>query len=205
MNAHTDNLIPTVRGTEYGGGYLIDRIRVGSQLFALIGAPLALGLSPEMEWNKSYARVDGALSFNDGLANTRALADAGSELAKWALAKDIDGLKDWYIPAVDELEPRYRHFKPTTTPNYCWARSGINLNVEAPTHPYTPEEPKQTDLALFREGGAEALPPKLLWTSTQDASHSAWAWVQLMDTGNQDSCLKNTEFPALLVRRYLIR
>ena len=49
------------------------------------------------------AEVTGATSDHDGLANTIALAAAGSDLCKEALAVEIDGHKDFYIPSRMDL------------------------------------------------------------------------------------------------------
>jgi hypothetical protein len=53
------------------------------------------------EWDKS---VEGADSFFDGRANTRAMAAADCALAKDIQALDIAGLTDWYLPAQGELQ-----------------------------------------------------------------------------------------------------
>lgn len=47
--------------------------------------------------------VTGATSEHDGLANTIALADAGSDLCKEALAIEIDGHKDFHVPSRMDL------------------------------------------------------------------------------------------------------
>jgi hypothetical protein len=47
--------------------------------------------------------VKGAESEYDGLANTEAMATAGSKIAKQALAVRIDGHNDFYIPAHREV------------------------------------------------------------------------------------------------------
>lgn len=46
--------------------------------------------------------VTGATSKSDGMANTRALADAGSDLCKEILELEIDGHRDWYLMAANE-------------------------------------------------------------------------------------------------------
>lgn len=47
--------------------------------------------------------VTGATSDHDGLANTIALAAAGSDLCKEALSVEIDGHKDFYVPSRMDL------------------------------------------------------------------------------------------------------
>ena len=205
MNAPVESTTPTIPGTPYAGGFFVFRILIDAVLHALILAPKAERTLPAARWNRNYDNVPGALSYNDGLANTKAMAEAGSELAKAALAKEIDGHADWYIPAVDELEMVYRHFKPGTEKNYCWARSGINQAAIPPTAPYTPDHPGQTAIEDFRAGGPEAIDVNIYWASTQDAADSYWAWGQDFGDGGQDHWDKGNEFPALLVRREPIR
>jgi len=55
------------------------------------------------------------LSFVDGLANTRAMAAAGSELAQRILDLRIAGRDDWYLPALDETERLYRNLHAMTS------------------------------------------------------------------------------------------
>ena len=47
--------------------------------------------------------VNSATSYHNGQANTRALAEAGSELCKEILALEIDGHSDFYLPSQTEL------------------------------------------------------------------------------------------------------
>lgn len=81
--------IPTILGTAMDGGFYAGRIRIGDQVFALIVAPKADGEHKDAPWNDTYSTVEGAKSYFDGLANTEAMAGAGSELAKW-----VRGLRD---------------------------------------------------------------------------------------------------------------
>jgi hypothetical protein len=179
--------IPVIIGTAMGGGFYAGRIRIGDEVRALIVAPKAEGELQDIAWNGNYYSIEGAQSYNDGLANTIAMAEAeaGSKLGKWARDLRIGGNDDWYIPSLDELEVIYRSLKPTTDENYCYMRSGINLNAVTPTHPYTPEFPLQTQAELFQAGGAEAFDPRWYWTSTQHASDSGSAWYQDFNNGHQ--------------------
>jgi hypothetical protein len=193
--------IPTIIGTFMGGaGYYAGRIHVDGQPFAIIVAPKSVG-EIETVWNDTYKSVDGAKSFNDGLSNTLAMAEAGSKAAKWALGLDIEGVTGWYLPSLDEQEIIYRNLKPTTAENYCYMRSGINLSAITPTAPYTPEFPAQTMAELFKDGGAEAFDPRWYWTSTQDASGSDYAWCQLFGIGGQNYYGKGSKLRARAVRR----
>lgn len=48
--------------------------------------------------------VNGASSYHDGMANTVALAESGSDLCKEILALDIDGHKDFYLMSQTEAQ-----------------------------------------------------------------------------------------------------
>ncbi|MGE0289658.1 MAG: DUF1566 domain-containing protein [Bradyrhizobium sp.] len=188
-------------GEPHEGGYFGGRIRIGDQVFAIIVAPKAEGQHKDCAWNRNTRQVEGALSYCDGLANTRAMAEAGSKLAQWAQGLDIDGYTDWYLPSQDELEVLYRNLKPTTNQNWCYARSGINLNAEPPTPPYSPDLPAQTGAEMFRAGADQAFDETWYWSSTQHVSHSDYAWAQYFDDGNQVSYRKNIKLRARAVRR----
>lgn len=195
--------IPTIIGTALAGGFYVGRIRRGDEVRVLIAAPKAEGQLIDV-WNSTYKRVDGALSFNDGLANTIAMADTGSKLAKKVRDLRIGGFDDWYIPSLDELEIAYRNLKPTTEENYCYMRSGINLNAVTPSAPYTPEFPLQTQAELFQAGGAEAFDPSWYWTSTQYASGSGYAWCQTFGYGYQGYDDETSKGRARALRSFVI-
>jgi hypothetical protein len=203
MNAAI-HLPPSVAATPLEGGFYAGRILVSGILYALIVAPKAEGERKAGAWTKSYDSVPGALSWNDGAANTAAMAEAGSAIAKWAQDARIGGYSDWYIPSADELEICYRAFKPTTDSNSLWSRSGINVSAVPPTYPYTAEFPAQTDNELFRAGGTEAFADEIYWSSTQHASTSGYAWGQDFDYGYQDGWLKDCHVRARAVRRLAI-
>ena len=193
--------ISVIIGTAMDGGFYAGRIMVDGQAFALIVAPKAEGESEEQEWIADYKDVPGAKSYFDGLSNTNAMAEAGSELAQWALTLNIGGHSDWYLPSQDELEIIYRNLKPTTEENSCYARSGINLSAIEPTRPYTPEFPVQTQAELFQEGGSEAFEQEYYWSSTQHASHGDSAWGQNFLYGLQHYWGKDNGTRARAVRR----
>lgn len=102
MKAPAERIILTP-GQPHGGGIFLGNIFAGEQAYRLIKAPNALGALAARAWNKSSKRVDGAVSAFDGLANTRAMLEAGSELAKWATNLRINDRDDWYMPARGEL------------------------------------------------------------------------------------------------------
>lgn len=201
MNAPASPEILPLIGTSMGGGFYAGRIRIDGQLYALIVAPKAEGEHQDTEWIDDYKAVPGACSYNDGLANTEAMAVEGSELARWAKSLTIGGNADWYLPSQDELEVIYRNLKPTACENSCYSRSGINLHSAEPALPYTPDSPAQTQAELFKEGGAEAFDPVWYWSSTQYASDSDCAWGQGFLNGNQDIWYTSDRLRARAVRR----
>jgi len=192
--------IPTILGTAMAGGFYAGRINIDGKPHALIVAPKVEGQHAPSSWIGRGKDVPDAKSYDDGLANTKAMATAGSKLAKWALGLTIGGFDDWYLPSQDELEICYRNLKPTTEENYCYARSGINMSAVEPTRPYTPEFPLQTMAEAFQKGGEEAFDPAWYWSSTQHASDSDYAWGQNFVNGNQDIS-KSYEGRARAVRR----
>jgi hypothetical protein len=196
--------IQTIIGTAMGGGFYAGRIRVGDDIFALIVAPKVEGEHEDAAWNTSAKSIEGALSYFDGHANTIAMAEGGSDLAKWALDLRIGGNDDWYLPSQDELEILYRNLKPTADKNWCYARSGINLSAAIPTYPYTPDFPVQTLAEVFQQGGSEAFEQEWYWSSTQHASYSDCAWSQHFSYGYQDYNRKYDELRARAVRRLAI-
>ena len=199
-----NNEILPIIGTSMGDGFCAGRIRLDDgQVFALIVAPKAEGQKAPSIWIPDYKEVPGALSFNDGLANTKAMAEAGSKLAKWALDLRIAG-HDWYIPSQDELELCYRNLKPTADQNYCSARSGTNLSAVPPTRPYTPASPAQTNAEPFRKDGDESFDSAWYWSSTQHAAYSGYAWSQTFDDGFQYYFSPNNKLRARAVRRFAI-
>lgn len=196
--------IPTTYGAAFEGGFYAGRIRIDDTDYALIVAPNGDGDANNVEWNRSLKNVKGALSFCDGAANTKAMAKAGSHLAKWAIGLRIGGFDDWYLPSQDELEVCYRNLKPGNGTNSLYGRSGINLSAVPPTRPYTAGDPKQTKAKVFRTGGNQAFVEGWYWTSTQRAASSVYAWVQNFGGGGQAGYLKSSLNRARAVRRIKI-
>jgi hypothetical protein len=195
----TNTEVPTIIGTPFDGGYYAGRLRVADDVFALIVAPKADGEHAKARLNQDLARVEGALSFFDGAANTAALAAAGSELAKWAQSLAIGAFSDWYLPSRDELELIYRAFKPTEEENYCG--SGDNPSSVPAGYAYSPDKPARTDFELFQAGGREAFTDEWYWSSTLYAGDESYAWYQDFDDGYQDDGLKGGKRRARAVRR----
>jgi hypothetical protein len=193
---------PTKPGTQFQGGFYAGRFRIGQNHFALVVSPRTAGDRAPGVWSSDYTKMSGTGSFSDGLANTRAMAEAKLELAQWALGLSIDGYADWYLPSRDELEICYRHLKPTEEENYTW-RSGENSSaLPLATYAYSETEPSQTGVELLRAGGAEAFHETWYWTSTQYSADGAWG--QRFDDGYQGGHCKDHELRARAVRRFLI-
>ena len=189
-------------GQAYGGGFVtgITRDPVTGQRFLNITA----GAEHELvgKWGEYGEKIEGADSFTDSLANTQAMAAAGSELAAKVLALNIEGLTDWAIPARDVQELQYRHFKPTTEENWAGARSGDNPNSEPVGLLYSEEDPAQTVHAAFQEGGAEAFRDTWYWSSSQRSAYTAFSMY--FDGGSQYSSDKDDELRVRPVRRFFI-
>jgi len=108
---------------------------------------------------------------------------------------NYNGYSDWYLPARDELELLYRHFKPTTDGNNDATRpSGTEFGADGATHGtndssdptgsgYTLSDPSQTSITSFQDGGADYLTDGDYWSSTEyDASNG---WSQYFLNGGQ--------------------
>jgi hypothetical protein len=198
------NEIPTILGAPFEGGFYAGRIQVDGVPHILIVAPKAEGEHNDAAWLDSDDRVAGADSYCDGMKNTIAMAEAGSELANWARGLAIGGRTDWYIPSQDELEVLYRNLKPTKRKNSLYGRSGVNVSALPPTYAYTEDLPAQTAAPTFSEGGEQAFADEWYWSSTQHASDDGYAWNQVFGNGLQYDCLKSAELRARAVRRFSI-
>lgn len=187
-----------IEGTfiESEGGFYSGKLLVNGKPTAVITAPKALGEFSGI-WLPEYTLIPGANSFNDSVANTLAMAEAGSPIAQKAIASEINSHKDWVIGARDVVELQYRHLKPTTDKNYVY-RHGDNPSSIPVGYPYSEDEPAQTPLALFQAGGTEAFEADWYATSTQSGAYTAW--FQHFDDGCQLTGTKHDEFQVRLVR-----
>jgi hypothetical protein len=197
----TDTTLPTLPGTPFAGGFYAGRLRVGDALFALVVAPKAEG-EAEHAWGPAGSELAAAASCCDGTANTVALAEAGSGMAKWAQALAIGGHTDWYVPSRDELELLYRHLKPSTHANYASFRDGDNPSSVPAGYPYRDSSPEQTAAEAFRAGGEQAFEEQWYWSSTQFSRHHAW--YQYFDDGYQYYGDEDYQARVRAVRRFLI-
>jgi hypothetical protein len=95
--------VPSIPGTPFAGGYYMGRCFIGIIPYAIVVSSKTEGDHDAIAWNKSAKNVAGALSYFDGLENTKAMAEAGSKLAKWAQDLRIGGFDDWFIPSRQDL------------------------------------------------------------------------------------------------------
>lgn len=201
MNEST-HATPTTPGEPFEGGFYAGRFMLDGAEYALIVSPKAEGELEEAVWGERRKDIPRTASCNNGLDNTTAMATAGSDLARWMLALDINGFADWYLPSRDELELCYRNLKPTSQTNYCSFRDGDNPSSLPAGHPYTATEPAQTKAAPFAAEGEQALSGFWYWSSTQCSPYSAW--VQYFDGGGRDDYVKDNALRARAVRRFKI-
>lgn len=201
MNTIAKAALPAI-GAAFEGGFFAGQFTLNGETYGLIVAPKAQGELEEARWGIPGEDLQAAISFNDGMANTRTMAEAESDLARWMLALDINGFADWYLPSRDELEICYRNLKPTEQHNYCSFRDGENPSTAPVSYPYTATNPAQTQASAFAEGGEEAFAPRWYWASTPCSPYGAW--IQLFAGGLQDYGHKGNEYRARAVRRFKV-
>lgn len=97
MNAKTMQGI--VIGTAMAGGFFGGGIYINNEPRGIIVSPKLEGEFANMRWHKNVKGIEGALSYSDGLANTIAMANAGSPLAEKMLELRIGGFDDWHLMA----------------------------------------------------------------------------------------------------------
>lgn len=153
-------------GAKFEGGFYAGRFFIGDQPHALIVAPKSEGQIEPMQWIEPLKSVPGAESYCDGMANTQAMAKAGSALAKRILKLLIGGFDDWHLPSRLQLLLAYH------------------------------ELARAKD---FATGEKEAFDRAWYWSSTQDADHAGYAWMQCF-YASQDYYLKGGEWRARAVR-----
>lgn len=203
MNAVVDSL-PTIKrsdlpaiGTALAGGYFTGVLNINGAPHALITAPKAA----ELKGTYGEYKTIGATSYNDGLANTKVMAEAGSEIAKTVLAQTTGGFTDWSIPARDQQELQYRAFKPGAGDNSCSFRDGDNPSSMPPGYPYGAQDPAQTQAEGFKAGEAEAFEKSWYFSSTEYAQYSdGSAWGQNFSNGVQDDLYKGNEYHVRPIR-----
>ena len=185
-------------GTAFAGGFYAGCFQALGSDFALVVSPKEAGEVEFAEWGECGTDT-AATSYCDGRGNTKAMAEAGSELAAHVLALQIGEHSDWYLPSRDELELCYRNLKPTSTPSECSYRDGDNPSSLPPGLPYTKAMPQQSAQPEFQEGGAQAF--ALGWHLSSTQSDPDCALGQAFIDGLQTDDLKNLPALARAVRR----
>lgn len=198
MNTINRSEIPAV-GAPLGGGFYTAEMKMNGLYYALITAGKEGVVKGK--WGEYGVKIEGASSFVDGLANTNAMAEAGSEIAIKVRALRIGGHDDWAIPARNQQEPQYRYHKPTAQENWCSYLDGYNPDSVPAGELYTENNPLQATAEHFREGGLEAFADSAYWSSTQSSAYGAFC--QCFDDGGQGNNNKNNELLARPVRRYI--
>lgn len=182
--------VPTSIGAAVFGGFFAGLIMQSDGLHMVID----MGKANDLEGQKygCYGEKITADSPTDSLANTIAMAEAGSEVAKEALSRGMA------IAADGALEMFYRHFKPTTDKNYCSFKDGDNPGSVPPGQRYTEDSPAQTTVATHQAGGPEAFEPTWYLSSTQCSAYGAYG--QGFEDGNQRTFYKDRKARVRLVR-----
>lgn len=186
-------------GVDLNGGYFAGMFTLNTEVYGLIVAPRDLGETEDISWG-AYRRNINALSYVDGLANTRVMAEMGNKEAQLILRTEINGFNDWYIPSRDELELIYRNLKPTADANLSSHRDGENPSSIPPGYPYTSFAPTRTWANLFQSGGAQAMAPGYYWSSTESSMYAAW--TQHFRDGQHHTDHKNARHKIRAVRRF---
>lgn len=179
MNQITPATIPAI-GTPMEGGFLgaLYLDETGARA-GLVVSRAEIGDFDPVPWLKKPKDVPAACSLLDGLANTQAMADAGSEIAQKVLDLVIDGVGGWHIPALDQM---------TALRISAMPRAGII--------------PAQSMAEVFQEGGVEAFRQDWYWTSTQ--YNPGYAWLQSFSYGCQHYYVKGYSYRVRAVRKYLL-
>lgn len=141
--------LPAV-GQPLGGGFFAGRIYFNGAEHAIIDAGREFETLAQW-WEQPGPRITvrGARSFHDGHANTLAMAEAGSAIARKVLDMTIRGQRGWHLPSIEQLQVMRANLLQLPD----WDR-------------YWPVD---------RAGGpAQAFAHAEYWTSTQNSSGSSW-------------------------------
>lgn len=96
--------LPAV-GQPLAGGFYAGRIFFDGAEHAIIDAGREFEVLAQW-WDLPGPRLNvrGAKSYHDGLANTVAMAEAGSAIAKKVLGMTIRGHRGWHLPSIEQLQ-----------------------------------------------------------------------------------------------------
>lgn len=96
MNTINGITLPAI-GSAFEGGFFSGCFFIGNEPRALIVSPRADGEFEDVLYHNKLTDITGATHYADGLTNTRAMAEAGSELAQRLLDLRIAGFDDWHL------------------------------------------------------------------------------------------------------------
>lgn len=91
-------------GQPFAGGFYAGRIYFDGAEFALIDAGREYETTAHW-WDQEgpKPRIRGTQSRYDGMANTKAMAEEGSAIARKVLGMNVRGSWGWHIPSIEEL------------------------------------------------------------------------------------------------------
>lgn len=91
-------------GQPFAGGFYAGRIYFDGSEFALIDAGREFETTAHW-WDQDgpKPRIRGTQSRYDGMANTKAMAEEGSAIARKVLGMNVRGSWGWHIPSIEEL------------------------------------------------------------------------------------------------------
>lgn len=215
-------MIPTRIGQTDKGCYFAGFNRVRDKVYALWAAPASSEKS--LIWTgggRGYTFPGvGALSSCDGASNTAAFDEPFHLAAQYCMQYTHQGLNDFYLPSMNELEMLHRYYKPTRELNCPRARffeTGSHFRSEnvinhtsIPTCRYTPTSPSQTLSLSHIPGSSETFgfqSYNWYWASTEYCDHSI-KYISLVTQsfydGYQDSLNKTNMCIVRPVRREVI-
>lgn len=85
------------------------------------------GAYKDVPWGEYGKDVAGASSKFDGAANTRAMAEAGSDIAKQVLALDLAGFTDWHIGSQADMHVAFANCAEAfDTDDWYWTSTQIS-------------------------------------------------------------------------------
>jgi len=171
----SDPTQPTI-GAALGGGYYAGTIDysggAGTQKYYLIISPISTE-----QTSISYGITNAiSTSMIDGFTNTNNINNVNYPAAQYARALTTGGFTDWYIPAYYEMQILLYNLKSYNinnfVGNYDSLPVGANIYAVPQTSQYTTTVPAQISVAIFQQGGAQALDSGSFagagyWTSTQ--------------------------------------
>lgn len=81
-----------------------------------------------IEWSSSTKELPSCSNEQDGTLNTQVMADNGSKLAQKIRALEIDGHKDFYLPARNELRFCSINVPELFSKNWYWSSTQYSAN-----------------------------------------------------------------------------